>query len=139
MTAQQLDELKTSYAGQQLSRALFYTNNAYVLADVINSFMIEADSIIRTIGQGLRQENKQRFNRLKKMTKDTLAASKAVAKEIYNIPSEDAACEDSDFFYEAILLIARKTGNTTEAQQRMLDFLRQLPDVNAEIVKPGNN
>lgn len=136
MTEQQLNELKTSYSGQQLRRAMFYMNNAYVLADVINSFMMEANAAIAKIGQTLTQDNKRRFNRLKKMMHDANYASRAIAKEIYGIPSEDDACEDSDFYYEAIKLLALKTGNTTEDQERILSLLRSLPDVNAEIVKP---
>lgn len=136
MTEQQLNELKTSYSGQQLRRAMFYMNNAYVLADVINSFMMEANAAIAKIGQTLTQDNKRRFNRLKKMMRDANYASRAIAKEIYGIPSEDDACEDSDFYYEAIKLLALKTGNTTEDQERILSLLRSLPDVNAEIVKP---
>lgn len=136
MTEQQLNELKTSYAGQQLRRAMFYMNLAYVLADVVNSFMMEANAAIAKIGQTLTQDNKRRFNRLKKMMRDANYASRAIAKEIYGIPSEDDACEDSDFYYEAIKLLALKTGNTTEDQERILSLLRSLPDVNAEIVKP---
>lgn len=136
MTEQQLSDLKTSYSGQQLRRAMFYMNNAYVLADVVNSFMMEANAAIAKIGQTLTQDNKRRFNRLKKMMHDANYASRAIAKEIYGIPSEDDACEDSDFYYEAIKLLALKTGNTTEDQERILSLLRSLPDVNAEIVKP---
>lgn len=136
MTDKQLSDLKTSYSGQQLRRAMFYMNNAYVLADVINSFMMEANAAIAKIGQTLTQDNKRRFNRLKKMMHDANCASRAIAKEIYGIPSEDDACEDSDFYYEAIKLLALKTGNTTEDQERILSLLRSLPDVNAEIVKP---
>ena len=136
MTEQQLNELKTSRSGQLLRRAMFYMNNAYVLADVVNSFMIEANSTIAKMGQELTQDNKRRFNRLKKMMHDANCASRAIAKEIYHIPSENEACEDSDFLYEAVILLARKTGNSREAQQQMLDHLRQLPDVNAEIVEP---
>lgn len=136
MTEQQLNELKTSYAGQQLRRAMFFMNLSYVLADTINSYMVEANAAIGKIGQTLTQENKRRFNRLLKMLKDAFFASKAISKEIYHIPSENEACEDSDFLYEAVILLARKTGNSRDAQQQMLDHLRQLPDVNTEIVEP---
>ena len=136
MTEQQLNELKTSYAGQQLRRAMFFMNLAYVLADTINSYMVEANAAIGKIGQTLTQENKRRFNRLKKMMHDANCASRAIAKEIYGIPSEDAACEDSDYYYEAIKLLAVKTGNTQEDQEHILSLLRSLPDVNAEIVEP---
>ena len=136
MTPQQLNELKTSRSGQLLRRAMFYMNNAYVLADVVNSFMIEANSTIAKMGQELTQDNKRRFNRLKKMMHDANCASRAIAKEIYGIPSEDDACEDSDYYYEAIKLLAVKTGNTREDQEHILSLLRSLPDVNAEIVEP---
>lgn len=136
MTEQQLNELKTSYAGQQLRRAMFFMNLAYVLADTINSYMVEANAAIGKIGQELTQDNKRRFNRLKKMMHDANCASRAISKEIYGIPSEDAACEDSDYYYEAIRLLAVKTGNTREDQEHILSLLRSLPDVNAEIVEP---
>lgn len=136
MTEQQLNELKTSYAGQQLRRAMFYMNLAYVLADVVNSYLMEADTTIGKIGQCFTQEKKMLFNRMAKMAKDAYFLSKDISRAMYKIPSENEACEDSDFLYEAVILLARKTGNSTEAQRRMLDHLKQLPDVNAEIVKP---
>ncbi len=123
-----------SYAGEQLRRAMFYMNTAYVLADVIHTYMMEAETAIGRIGSGLTQDNKRRFNRCRKITADARRAAMDIAREIYRVKSADEACADSDFLAEAVRLVVTRVGDGGTSEDGMLSLLRSLPVAHEEAV-----
>ena len=115
---------------RRLRDAMFYMNTAYILADVIHSYMLEAESLISPLREGLTQSNKMRFNKCLKIVGDAKRSSMAIAEEIYKVDSVDEACEDSDFLAESVYLLVSKTMYDNEAKRKVTEFLRELPDIN---------
>ena len=134
MTNRETMAVADSFAGRQLRKAMFYMNTAYVLADVIHTYMMEAEAAIGRIGSELTQDNKRRFNRCRKITSDAKRAAMEIATEIYRVNSADEACADSDFLAEAVKLVVTRTGKGGKSENEMLDLLSALPAASAETV-----
>ena len=94
--------------------AKFYTNVAYILADVCNTFAMNAENELGKVRLQLREKEKQQFGALVTKAKELKVMSKQVASSIYRIDQVEQACEDSDWLYEFILLLIDRTGENED-------------------------
>lgn len=114
---------------QILKEALFYTNSAYLMADVANTYALEANSKLARLQKLLHKDEKHRFNKAVRILKDAIKTTKEITNPIYQISEVDNACNDSDFLSVAIMELINRTGDSEEEKEAMLEHLRKMPIV----------
>lgn len=93
------------------------TNLAYMMGDVTNTLMMDAEFRVKQLGFNLKHDCKRR---LKQAVEDTARAKRswqAFAAEMYQLKDAEQACDDSDFFADIVLLIADRVGDNAERQE----------------------
>lgn len=109
-----------------IKKARIYTNMAYLLADVCNTFVGEVESEISKIGQELKYGEKKEFSRMLKEAKDLRARTLKIAAPIYGLKQVDEACEDSDWLYDYLKLLIDQTGDSDEKMKKVKAMLHDL-------------
>jgi hypothetical protein len=109
---------------KDFQRMVILSNLAYLLADVSNTFCIEAGARFKRIGNELAREEKMKFNRMADASRKLKAASKEVTKSFYKVETVEAAVDDSDYFAKLILLIVDRIGENEELQQQLVELIR---------------
>ncbi len=105
-------------------RMMIMNNLAYLLADVSNTFCLEAESRFNRVGKTLAKKEKLKFSRMKDATRNLKIATKELTREFYRVETVDLAVEDSDWFAQLILLIVDRIGEDDGSQQRLTDLIR---------------
>lgn len=102
------------------------TNVAFLMADVTDTFLLDAHTRVRSIGLDFKREEKQKWKRAVEYTRLARKAWQDVAQQMYNVPDVDTACEDSDFFADVLLLMVDRVGDKDERQQMVRNFLKRM-------------
>lgn len=61
-----------------IKKALFYTNSAFLMADIANTFAIEAESQLAKIDMGLETDQLKRHKRAVKLARDLKDVTKQI-------------------------------------------------------------
>lgn len=112
-----------------IKEALFCTNTAYLMADIANSFAMDADSKLRKLDKELHRDEKKRFKTAVSILKDAIKATKQITEPLYQIKDVDDACNDSDFLCEVVKLVINRTDDSEESKKAMLEHIKKLPEV----------
>lgn len=102
------------------------TNLAYLMGDVTNTLMMDAEYRVAQLGFNLKHDCKRR---LKQAVADTARAKRswqAFATEMYQLKDVEQACDDSDFFADIVLLIADRVGDNDERQEMVRKMIYRL-------------
>lgn len=110
-----------------IRKALFYTNIAYLLADISNSALMEAETELKKIGSYIKDDERKKFSYAKNQLRKAKEITERIAKPVYKISDADDACSDSDYLFEALKLIIDRTSETPESKKQMLEHITQMP------------
>lgn len=110
--------------------ATFYTNIAYLLVDIQNTFMRDAISYLSELSHDFKFADKKRWKEAEAAVRLAKKKTEEFAQPIYNMKDVDDACEDSDYLMQCIKLIVAKTNNTEKSKQAMLKRLQSLTTKN---------
>lgn len=110
-----------------IRKALFYTNIAYLLADIANTAIMDADTELNKMGSYVKNEERKKFSYAKNQLRKTKEITERIAKPVYKISDADNACKDSDYLFEALKLIIDRTSETPESKKKMLEHITQIP------------
>ena len=102
------------------------TNLAYLMGDVTNTLMMDAEYRVKQLGFNLKHDCKRR---LKQAVEDTARAKRswqAFAAEMYPLKDAEQACDDSDFFADIVLLIADRVGDNDTRQEMVRKMIYRL-------------
>ena len=102
------------------------TNVAFLMADVTDTFLLDAYSRVRSLGMDFKREEKQKWKRAEEQTRLARRAWQEVSQQMYNVPNVETACEDSDFFADVLLLMVDRVGDKDERQQMVRNFLKRM-------------
>ena len=108
-------------------KALFYTNIAYLLADMANTAVMDADTEFKKISGGIKSDERKKFSYAKNQLRKAKEITERIAKPIYKLSEADDACSDSDYLFEALKLIIDRTSETTDSKKQMLEYITQMP------------
>jgi len=112
---------------QSVERAIYLNHLAYVLADVSNSFFMDASSIFESLGTPYKQSEKHKYNNMVKTTKTAMYATKELAKYIYHESIVDVSSYDSDWFYNLVKLVVDRISTDKIKTHMLLEFLDTMP------------
>lgn len=102
------------------------TNVAFLMADVTDTFLLDAWSRVSRLGLDFKREEKQKWKRAVEQIRLARKAWQEVAQQMYEVPDVDTACEDSDFFADVLLLMVDRVGDKDERQQMVRNFLKRM-------------
>lgn len=102
------------------------TNVAFLMADVTDTFLLDAYSRVRSLGMDFKREEKQKWRRAVEQTRLARRSWQEVSQQMYNVPNVETACEDSDFFADVLLLMVDRVGDKDERQQMVRNFLKRM-------------
>lgn len=105
-----------------IRKALLLTNAAYVLADVINTYMMDVDDELRKIQTEVKRNEKKNLKQALECIRQAQKATKRFTEPLYQVDDVDGACADSDFLSEYIkLLVDRATDENKDVIFRALE------------------
>lgn len=102
------------------------TNVAYLMGDVTNTLMMDAQTRVERLGFDLKQDCKQRWRMAMRQTELAKRAWASFAREMYALEDAAQACDDSDYFADLILLIADRVGDSHRRQQMVRNMIKRL-------------
>lgn len=102
------------------------TNVAYLMGDVTNTLMMDAQTRVERLGFDLKQDCKQRWRMAMRQTELAKRAWASFAREMYALEDAAQACDDSDYFADLILLIADRVGDNHRRQQMVRNMIKRL-------------
>lgn len=112
--------------GQVPDATRILTNVAYLMGDVTNTLMMDAQSRVEQLGFDLKQDCKQRWRMAMRQTELAKRAWASFAREMYALEDAAQACDDSDYFADLILLIADRVGDSHRRQQMVRNMIKRL-------------
>lgn len=102
------------------------TNVAYMMGDVTDTLMMDAEWRVHKLGLNFKHDCKRRWKMAVEATHNAQRAWKQFAKEMYTVEDVEAACDDSDWFADIILLIADRVGDSDKRQDMVRNMLLRL-------------
>lgn len=112
--------------GQVPDATRILTNVAYLMGDVTNTLMMDAQTRVERLGFDLKQDCKQRWRMAMRQTELAKRAWASFAREMYDLEDAAQACDDSDYFADLILLIADRVGDSHRRQQMVRNMIKRL-------------
>lgn len=112
---------------RKVQRGMVLNNLAFVLADAANTFLMDMESELASLGVGFRQEDKYNFNQMLSHVKAARKWAEKSALPIYEMSEVDDACADSDWWYNMIKLIDDRLGDDRRKTNMLLEFILAMP------------
>lgn len=108
-------------------RAISNINISFILADVLNTFLSDAEGALKQMGMMLSREDKHRFMLLQKSIKSARIMAGACARPLYGMKDADDACSCSDWYYHFLQLVETRVTDGRKTRM-LLEFLMTMPD-----------
>ena len=108
-----------------MDKALFNINAAYLMADIADSFAIEAESALRQIQKGVNYGELKKFKSVANVARQLREMSRKLSSPVYDLTDAELACDNSDFIKECVTLIATRCRDDEESKQRLLRKIKE--------------
>lgn len=109
----------------KIREGIFLNHLAYRMADVVDTYIMEAMSLFNAEGCHLRQEEKRKFNRMMDAARHFRLASKDFTKSMYECDFTDIYLDTSDFFADFIKLTWDRVGEDSDRQRCVRNAVRR--------------
>lgn len=112
---------------RRVDKAMVSMNLGHLLADVVNSLMMDVEDLLRPMGVAFDRNEKYCF---KQMAEHARAAKKWAGKsamEAYMQADVDLFCDDSDLWYNLVRLIEDRTGADKRKNRLLVEWLVNMP------------
>ena len=117
-----------------IKEGIYLNHLAYRMADVVNTYMMEAMSLFASEGCRLRNEEKQKFKRMMDAVRHLRLATKDFTKSMYECDIAEKCLDSSDFFSDFIKLTWDRVGEDSDRQRRVRNAVRKF-DTQLEFYK----
>lgn len=114
---------------RMVHKATMCLNMAHCLSDVIETLVMDAESILRPFGATFEREDKLRFKQLSKALQDAQKCAKRTTLGLYKHEQADEFAEDCDWWYNMIRLLADRTGEDELKTLQVINWLTTMPSV----------
>ena len=109
------------------TRALFFTNLAYILADIAKYMMVNAEDVLSKMHKSFDREEKRKFGVACESARRAKTALINAAQPIYDIKKSEEAGEESLFMTEVIIALIDRTLSTEEGRKITMQHIKMLP------------
>lgn len=131
-----LPTISKEEAKEHIVKSIEFVNLAFVLADVVDSVVMDAESELIKVARSFVKKDKQNFSNMKEAIKHARTTAKAASRSIYHMDEQSAvdnAIGHSDAIYGVIKAINAKCDGEDDNFRRIVDFINSLEDVPVEI------
>lgn len=104
---------------EKVQEGIYLNHLAYRMADVVNTYMIEALCLFENHGCTLKHEEKRKFVKMVDAAKSLKYATKDFTKAMYECNIADKCMDSSDFFSDFIKLTWDRVGEDADRQRRV--------------------
>lgn len=122
---------KTSLTREQIHlrirRATVTSNLALVLADVVNTLLMDTEADLKIFGAIFRHDEKWKYNQVVKHLRDAKKISGFICADTYKSAEADLFAEDCDWWYNLIRVIEDRTGDNIQKTRMLLEFVINMP------------
>lgn len=112
---------------KRVEKATLCLNMAHCLSDVIETLVMDAESILRPFGATFEREDKLRFKQLTKALDDAQKCARRTTLGLYKHEQADEFAEDCDWWYNMIRLLADRTGDDELKTLQVINWLTTMP------------
>lgn len=106
-----------------MAKACVYTNVAYALVEVADSFMLDVNDMLKNVGAELSRNEKAKYKNVLRAGKNFKVWLKDLAKIVYNIDAAGQALDDADMLYDIMLLIIDRSGGEMDTLTKIRAML----------------
>ena len=114
---------------KHVEKATMCLNIAHCLSDVVETLVMDAESILRPFGATFERQDKMYFKQLAKSLQDARKCAKRCCMDLYQHKDVNDFAEDSDWWYNIIRLIADRVGDDELKTKQVINWLVTMPSV----------
>lgn len=120
--AKDITEIKVN---DKVKEGIYLNHLAYRMADVVNTYMIDAICLFERNGCTLKHEEKRKFMKMIEAAKGLKYATKDFTKSMYECNIADKCCDSSDFFADFIKLAWDRVGEDADRQKKVRNAVKK--------------
>ena len=110
---------------EKVQEGIYLNHLAYRMADVVNTYMMDALCLFERNGCTLKHEEKRKFSKMIEAAKTLKYATKDFTKAMYECNIADKCSDSSDFFADFIKLTWDRVGEDADRQRRVRNAVRR--------------
>ena len=114
---------------KQIEKALVSLNLSYVLADVVDTLMLDCESVMRELSVEYEDPAKSYFKEMKKLAGATRKWAQRGTRDINRHEDADQYAGEVDWWYNMIRLLEDRTGEDQLKTKQVLDWICTMPSV----------
>ena len=114
---------------KRMEKATMCLNIAHCLADVIETLVMDSESILRPFGATFEKQDKYNFKLLTKSLQDARKSAKRCCIGLYRHEQADEFSSDADWWYNVIRLIADRVGDDALKTKQVINWLITMPSM----------
>lgn len=99
----------------------------YVLADVIDSIMLDVDDEVKDIVDPFDERDRSYFKELRKLVKATRKWAQMATRGVYHHEDCDNFCSSSDWWKNLILMVEDRTGTDELKTKQLIQWISTMP------------
>lgn len=107
-----------------IGKACVYTNTAYALIEAADTFMLNANTLLKKVHTSISKEEKQRLGQALAQGKQFKARLTSMAKVLYKLDIAEEALDDSDEIYDLMKLVVDRCGGDMKILQSIKETIQ---------------
>ena len=112
---------------RRVRKATMCLNLANCLADVMETLVMDAESILRPFGATFEREDKLHFKHLTKALQEARKCAQRCCIGLYKHEDADVFAEDCDWWYNVIRLLTDRIGDDPLKTLQVINWLTTMP------------
>ena len=114
---------------KQIEKALVSLNLSYVLADVVDTLMLDCESVMRELSVEYEDPAKSYFKEMKKLAGATRKWAQRGTRDINRHEDADQYAGEVDWWYNMVRMLEDRTGEDELKTKQVLDWISTMPSV----------
>ena len=111
-----------------IKKAMMANSFAYILSDVVNSFIMDCDECLGKFDKAFSFESKKWFNEMRSHIIAARKCSEKLCQPMYHTTRTDDMCADSDWWLALIKLVDDRMSDDYPKTQQFLELLLNMPE-----------
>lgn len=108
-----------------MAKAVFNINAAYLMADIADSFSMEAESALIQLQKGVNYGELKKFKSVANVARQLREMTRKLSSPVYDLTDAELACDNSDFIKECVTLIATRCRDDEESKKRLIRKIKE--------------
>ena len=107
-----------------IGKACVYTNTAYALIEAADTFMLNANTLLKRVHASVSKEERQKLGQAIAHGKQFKARLASMAKILYKLDIAEEALDDSDELYDLMKLVVDRCGGDMKILQNIKETIQ---------------